>query len=431
MWFILQRDIASAAQSTGAPELPRRERQLDHLDVQTLAYYAGLDSNTLEPIESEESYVGHDVAVMFYAQWCQNCHTLAPYWDNFATRLKAGTKSSKLIMGLFNCEQNASALKLCSALGVDAYPTLMYFGSGTYHDKNPVTSFLLGAKKSAGHMGPTTVPRSVKFQGNWQYTQSVMDWIKTMKALSSWHKADWVKSLRKAIMFWTDSGGQKILPVGIPTSGNAAVASVSSEEVEALTKELKKKEEAVNELTKTVSFTSKLMDAMNFPLGNGTDPFEVLTTTKGWDVPADGDVVTQVVKSCVMELSMDYCTRYSVHLATEYVDANSDMKEFPSLEEVEAILKKQINETEPYCGVFDDCLVKEFVGEECRPEKCPFQNPTACNYLTACFEESLQKEYAIALKLIEEGDPFPPAPKAGAAGQKAESAEKTGLWGFA
>jgi hypothetical protein len=45
----------------------RREKHLDHLDSDSLAYYL-------------DEYPGHDVAIMFYATWDQYSHALAPYW---------------------------------------------------------------------------------------------------------------------------------------------------------------------------------------------------------------------------------------------------------------------------------------------------------------------------------------------------------------
>jgi hypothetical protein len=72
-----------------APPVPttevRRENHLDHFDSDTLAYYL-------------DNYDGYDVAVMFYASWDTNSHQLAPYWNDIAYKMKAGTTQSKLIM---------------------------------------------------------------------------------------------------------------------------------------------------------------------------------------------------------------------------------------------------------------------------------------------------------------------------------------------
>ena len=100
--------------------ISRRERNLDHWDVPTAAAYLGLHPETLKPLPQHASkelpssssdgsgddtelldeYVGHDAAVLFYAQWCNNCHAVAPSWDAIATHVKAGARSSKLIMAV-------------------------------------------------------------------------------------------------------------------------------------------------------------------------------------------------------------------------------------------------------------------------------------------------------------------------------------------
>ena len=63
----------------------RRENNLDHWDSDTLAYYL-------------DEYPGYDLAVMFYASWDEHSHKLAPYWNQIAHILGAGTTKSKLIM---------------------------------------------------------------------------------------------------------------------------------------------------------------------------------------------------------------------------------------------------------------------------------------------------------------------------------------------
>ena len=63
----------------------RREDGLDHWDSDTLAYYL-------------DEYPGYDLAVMFYAPWDDYSQRLAPYWNQIAHILDAGTTQSKLIM---------------------------------------------------------------------------------------------------------------------------------------------------------------------------------------------------------------------------------------------------------------------------------------------------------------------------------------------
>ena len=77
---------------------------------------------------------------------------------------------------------------------------------------------------------------------------------------------------------------------------------------------------------------------------------------------------------------------------------------FPTLEEIEARLMDDVKTQEPYCGLIEICMVSDFEGEECQPEKCPFENGAACDYLESCFDPKIQNEYGVALGLILEGE---------------------------
>ena len=97
---------SSSSSSSSAYDVlsPRRERNLDHWDADTAAAYLGLtrtttngDSTEFIPVPpSDDVYAGHDAAILFYAQWCQNCHALAPSYDAIGTLMEAGTTKSKL-----------------------------------------------------------------------------------------------------------------------------------------------------------------------------------------------------------------------------------------------------------------------------------------------------------------------------------------------
>jgi Thioredoxin. len=216
--------------------ISRRERNLDHWDAETLAAYLGLDPDTAKPLPDDQ-YVGIDAAVMFYAQWCSNCHRFATVWDTIGQLLHAGTTESNLIMALFNCELNQKHTRLCDAAGVTHYPTLMFVGAGPYHDSDPVTSAILGSKAS-GPYGPTTLPRTVKFQGNLNIGDSVLDWVKAMRGLSTWYKwnhmeGGWLRGIRSLLSnpFRRKSSRSKTenaLPVGIPTGFYYSSSSSSS-----------------------------------------------------------------------------------------------------------------------------------------------------------------------------------------------------------
>ncbi len=74
-------------QSGRAPQTAQVRRQdgLDHWDSDTLAYYL-------------DNYPGYDAAVMFYASWDTNSQQLAPYWNQIAHGMDAGSSQSKIIM---------------------------------------------------------------------------------------------------------------------------------------------------------------------------------------------------------------------------------------------------------------------------------------------------------------------------------------------
>jgi len=103
-----------------------RDNNLDHWDSDTLAYYL-------------DEYPGYDLAVMFYAPWDDYSNQLAPYWNQIAHLLDAGTTQSKLIMSLFDCELNFSSYGIMQSFKCYALSdsTFYWFGTisryGPYH----------------------------------------------------------------------------------------------------------------------------------------------------------------------------------------------------------------------------------------------------------------------------------------------------------
>jgi len=464
----------------------RRERNLDHWDVPTAAAYLGLHPETLKPLPryaSESSsndsatlsaapdgtaittasstdhltdeYIGHDAAILFYAQWCRNCHAVAPSWDAIATLKEAGTRSSNLVMALFDCEKNTQHTELCVAAGIIAYPTIMYVGSGEYHDTDILSSSVLGKDKSAGPYGATTLRRTVKFQGNWQYGDQLLDWVSIMKGLSSWHavtESGPLRGLRNGIFRLITGGkykggkkgGSKMgkegsLPVGVPPtfqtelrgmgSVSAAGSVVATSAGAASAQEVKDLELKLNVTTeekklyeKAVTHSSYLLDGLLFKNSKNANtdtpsrnPFTILTNSNGWYTNATtlptattpNDEHPTILRSCTLELSIDYCSRVTTHSLDTYMVELAAIPEadpFPTLEEIETRLMDDVREQEPYCGLIEICMVSDFEGEECRPAKCPFENGAACDYVESCFDPKIQNEYGVALGLILEGE---------------------------
>jgi thiol-disulfide isomerase/thioredoxin len=418
------------SQSTYETRIARRERNLDHWDAETLAAYLSLDAETAKPL-NEDTYTGIDAAVMFYAQWCSNCHSFAPVWDTIGQLVKAGTTESNLILALFNCELNQQHMKLCDAAGVTHYPTLMYIGSGPIVDSDPVTKKILG-KKAFGPYGPTKLARTVKFQGNLNIGDSVLDWIKAMKGLSTWYKwnhmeGGWLKGIRglfkNPFKKQSSQTKQNALPVGVPgmsssrlSGGNTASNTpVSTAKLE---RDLKKAESLAKEATKQLEdsqlasrHAGYLIDAFLFPQSNDdtdqsfVDVFSEMNATSAWDAKIEDGSNDEklILKSCVVDMTLDYCTRLSTKVATVYLNSLDSVPdtEYPSFAKMEEHLREIIKQTEPYCSMFNECFESEFTNTECRPAVCPFQKDGACRYVAACLSEYVQEEYKEALQKDE------------------------------
>ena len=451
-------------QQTSTPKkydatIARRERNLDHWDVPTAAAYLGLHPDTLKPLplvasessasdassssaELVDEYIGHDAAILFYAQWCHNCHAVAPSWDAIATHVSAGSRSSKLVMALFDCEKDTRHMELCVEAGVKAYPTMMFVGSGEYHDTDMVTSMLFGKDRSAGPFGATTLRRTVKFQGNWQYGDQILDWVNMMRGLSSWHSVTErgpLKNFRNGIFGFLGRNSAKVgkgkgslsLPVGVPPGfqpelrlRSTGSSPVTSGEGQKDTNELELKLNATNKkmelYEKAVGHSNSLLEGLLFPTEstkNATtqkDIFTCLSETDGWfqnatTLPSgsSNNENPVILRSCAAELSLDYCSRVSTRKTNEYVDELGlipDDQPFPTMEEIEQHLVGTINATEPYCALIEACILTDYESEDCRPKTCPFKNQAACSYVQNCFRTDIQTEYALALGLISEGE---------------------------
>jgi hypothetical protein len=200
-----------------------------------------------------------------------------------------------------------------------------------------------------------------------------------------------------------------------------------------LESKLKAKDDESKSYKQMATHSSLLLDTVLCQPA-ASDPFVLLSESKGWDNKVDP--VSVVVRGCAVELSLDYCTRISSHVTDDWLNnVYNASAAFVNYTEIEQSLKDSLVKKEPYCALFDDCLVDDFKKPECRPTKCPFQDEVACRYLTSCSTPTIQKEYAVALELIKEGESFPPKkavtgigsqPEAGA--EKAKAGKGTGGW---
>ena len=112
----------------------------------------------------------------------------------------------------------------------------------------------------------------------------------------------------------------------------------------------------------------------------------------------------EVLRTCALEVSLDYCQRIATQVATDIVEEleRSGSLESYTMESLEQMAKEQIDAKEPYCKVLEVCLSTGLEGEECKPKQCPFKDPMGCRYLESCLDPLLQAEYHEALNLQQQ-----------------------------
>lgn len=210
---------------------------------------------------------------------------------------------------------------------------------------------------------------------------------------------------------------------GIISGGGAAASSsagVSELEVKNLEAKLNVTTKEKELYEKAVSHSSHLLNGLLFPAENESsssshrDPFTTLTNSDGWyqnatslPVNAPNDEHPSILRSCTLELTIDYCTRVTTRETNSYLaelNAIPENETFPTLDHIESRLMDDVRKTEPYCGLIESCILTNFEGEECRPPKCPSENEAACRYVESCFDPNVQNEYGLALGLIVEGE---------------------------
>lgn len=284
---------------------------------------------------------------------------------------------------------------------------MMFIGSGPFYDSDPFSKILFG-KKHAGMMGESPIPNTIKFQGNWQYLDSVKDWIKTMQALSRWHlwsSQGFGKKLRTFLMPNRKKNAQ--LPIGLPggslaASGSGGSSSSGGASVAMLEKEAKEYKNAAEEMTKVASRAATMMEGMLFG-EDSQDMFTFLDKKNAWK-SNKYENLNDIYRACVMETSLDYCQRMaeptSNKIVNELLGSNLSSEELQAASDnIEALIMEELSKKEPYCAILDQCIVSDMKDQKCRPKKCPFNNELACRMLNSCEDPSIVKEYADALKL--------------------------------
>jgi len=424
---------ATTSSSTTTPQkkktydakISRRERNLDHWDSETLAAYLGLDVDNLPKTLTKgndptvESYVGIDAAVMFYASWCQNCHRFAPIWDAIATMVQAGSTSSGLIMSLFNCEQDEKHSKLCDLIGITHYPTLMFIGAGPVPD---ALGSIMGKNQKTKN---NNLSRTMNYRGNSSVGDSVLDWLQVMRGISTWykwnhHEGGWLRFCRKGLLDFVGSllgnkpastkNTSSQLPIGVPPKTGAGGAGVYAlqKELTVIEKKLDSTEKDLKDYKLAASHAGYLIESFLFPpLTRDENPkpldiFSHMTENDLWTVDVDGPdkAINRVVKACFLDLTLDYCTRLSTKVTTEYVRSIEHLPDnkYPTLNEMELKVKSMLKDTEPYCALVRTCYKSDFKEDNCHPNTCPLKgSASACTYISSCLSDAVQQEYAEAL----------------------------------
>lgn len=375
---------SASSSSTATAKGSYRKNSLDYLSADALEFF--LSKPALE----------YDAVVLFYANWDRNSHSFASMYAQMAALLDAGSVESKLVLGLFDCEADVRHMELCTKAGITHYPTTLYFSFSTQ--------------------------RKHKFGGNWAYGDAVLDWIKALRALSGWHRAGWGKRLRSWIFGGSSKGAAKAkpeLPVGVPAAattatafsnvaGGSAAASSSSYATAAASQELDKLKEEKAEMNDLLVRSAAMMEAVLFPMTyagppssrmedphkNYTDLFAYLNQTDGW---SSVTARPKVLRSCLQDVALEYCQRFTTIMTEEFLAAHPDVVADKDNEDLISKLTDRLQEQEPYCMLVDACIINGFVHAKCRPAACPFSDPTACRFLTSCFYESMQQQYATAL----------------------------------
>jgi hypothetical protein len=74
---------------------------------------------------------------------------------------------------VFNCEEDSESERICSLVGLQHYPSVLYVGHGSYYPNNVISFF-----------DTSTIPeKTILYKGE-LYFESVRDWCRTMHFMS-------------------------------------------------------------------------------------------------------------------------------------------------------------------------------------------------------------------------------------------------------
>ncbi len=104
-----------------------------------------------------------------------------------------------------------------------------------------------------------------------------------------------------------------------------------------------------------------------------------------------------IIKACMIDLALDNCAQFSNRATNGYKYLENfsslSLKNHLSFTEIEKQLRDIIDEKEPYCGSFDECLSDSFVEDRCRPQSsCTYTNGGVCMYVNS-LSDSIMGEY--------------------------------------
>lgn len=161
--------IDSATANTKSSSNQQKSYSYDMKSSMDISYY-NISSNLIE--------WNNDIALMFYAPWCNYCKQLYSSWSRIAALMKS---KKSLDIGTFNCELNKKNIDFCKVMGIDRYPSVFYFGYGSFYQSKPETSMKSLSKEMKD--------RIVRYSAD-LYVEAIYEWI-NMLSLISYSQRKW------------------------------------------------------------------------------------------------------------------------------------------------------------------------------------------------------------------------------------------------